>query len=192
MKEDVLEQLVDDYLKLQGYFTCHNVKFTPRADHPDFDAKTDSNDSDIDVIGINPNRTGPDRVWVVSCKSWQTGFDATKWARDVATDKIFSGRESWRFFRELVSPKWSEAFLNTVRTLAATSEFTYVTAVTRLRGDRHGWEQHRDLRQALGGNPIRILTLEEMFNDIQRRTSTTLAPSEIGRLVQLLKSAELL
>jgi len=27
MKEDILEQLVDDYLKFNGYFTAHNVKF---------------------------------------------------------------------------------------------------------------------------------------------------------------------
>lgn len=27
MKEDVLEQVVDDYLKFKGYFTTHNVTF---------------------------------------------------------------------------------------------------------------------------------------------------------------------
>jgi len=31
MKEDVLEQVVDDYLKFKGYFTTHNVRFGPRA-----------------------------------------------------------------------------------------------------------------------------------------------------------------
>ena len=29
MKEDVLEQIVDDYLQMQGYFTTHNVRFNP-------------------------------------------------------------------------------------------------------------------------------------------------------------------
>ena len=29
MKEDILEQLVDDYLKFNGFFTLHNVKFQP-------------------------------------------------------------------------------------------------------------------------------------------------------------------
>lgn len=29
MKEDILEQLVDDYLKFNGFFTAHNVKFQP-------------------------------------------------------------------------------------------------------------------------------------------------------------------
>ncbi len=35
MKEDILEQLVDDYLQMRGYFTRHNVKFKPRTSHPD-------------------------------------------------------------------------------------------------------------------------------------------------------------
>ena len=29
MKEDILEQLVDDYLQTEGYFTRHNLKFKP-------------------------------------------------------------------------------------------------------------------------------------------------------------------
>lgn len=32
MKEDVLEQIVDDYLQMQGYFTTHNVRFNPPKD----------------------------------------------------------------------------------------------------------------------------------------------------------------
>lgn len=192
MKEDVLEQLVDDYLKLQGYFTRHNVKFSPRKDHPDFQKQADSVASDIDVVGFNPLREGADRVMVVSCKSWQGGFDTAKWSRDVATDTIFAGRESWKFFRELVSPKWSEAFCTTVQGLTGSTSFTYVTAVTHLKGERAPWEQHSELRRAIGGNPIRLLTLEKMFTDIQDLTTTTPAASEIGRLVQLLKSADLL
>ena len=45
MKEDILEQLVDDYLQTKGYFTRHNIKFKPRSDHPDFVTKDDSNHS---------------------------------------------------------------------------------------------------------------------------------------------------
>jgi hypothetical protein len=34
MKEDVLEQLVDDYLMHQGYFTRHNIRFKPFSTPP--------------------------------------------------------------------------------------------------------------------------------------------------------------
>ena len=29
VKEDVLEQIVDDYLQFKGYFTVHNVRRVP-------------------------------------------------------------------------------------------------------------------------------------------------------------------
>ena len=36
MKEDILEQIVDDYLQFKGYFTTHNVRFKPDPAHPDY------------------------------------------------------------------------------------------------------------------------------------------------------------
>ena len=65
MKEDVLEQIVDDYLQMQGYFTTHNVRFDPPKDEH-YVSKDDSVPSDIDVVGLHPRRTGVDRVLVVS------------------------------------------------------------------------------------------------------------------------------
>ena len=50
-KEDILEQIVEEYLVHKGYFVQHNLKFLPRKDHPDFISNKDSNHSDIDVIG---------------------------------------------------------------------------------------------------------------------------------------------
>lgn len=70
MKEDILEQLVDDHLQSDGYFTRHNIKFRPRPDHPEFIKSQDSNHSDIDVVGFNPLKYGCRRVIAVSCKSW--------------------------------------------------------------------------------------------------------------------------
>lgn len=50
-KEDILEQIVEEYLVHKGYFVQHNLKFLPRKDHPDFVTNQDSNHSDIDVVG---------------------------------------------------------------------------------------------------------------------------------------------
>jgi hypothetical protein len=77
MKEDVLEQIVDDYLQMQGYFTTHNVRLNPPKDEY-YVTRDDSVSSDIDVVGLHPRRTGADRVMVVSCKSWQSGYAATR------------------------------------------------------------------------------------------------------------------
>ena len=75
-KEDILEQLVEEFLIHRGYFVRHDVKCIPSKGHPDFISNEDSNQSDIDVLGFNPLLNGPERVWAVGCKSWQSGFDA--------------------------------------------------------------------------------------------------------------------
>lgn len=110
-KEDILEQLVEEFLVHRGYFVRHNVKFLPRKDHADFDSQQDSNHSDIDVLAYHPRKNGADRVWAVSCKSWQAGFNPAKKLKQIKENKVVSGREAWKGFRELTSPKWSEAFI---------------------------------------------------------------------------------
>lgn len=188
MKEDILEQLADDYLMTKGYFTRHNVKFKPRADHPDFVSKDDSNHSDIDVLGYHPLLTGPDRVVAVSCKSWQGGFKVAAGLREITADRRVSGRIAWKFFRELVKPKWAEAFRSAVERETGTTEFTYVTAVTVLKGDRSLWENEPSFRAAMNHNPIRIWTLHEMLTELFPMLGTTLASSQLARTLQLMKA----
>jgi hypothetical protein len=55
MKEDVLEQIFDDYLQFDGFFTTHNVRLRPRPDHPEYVAAEDVVPSDVDVVGFQPN-----------------------------------------------------------------------------------------------------------------------------------------
>lgn len=177
MKEDILEQLVDDYLQSQGYFTQHNVKFKPRDNHPDFIRKQDSNHSDIDIVGISPKQHGTDRVVAVSCKSWQAGFDVNAKIDEIRNNKIRAGRESWKAFREIVQPKWSEAFIAAVAETTGSDEFTYITAVTWVKGDRSLWENDKQFLAALRGNPIRILTLSDMARQLLPNMSTTVVGS---------------
>ena len=188
-KEDILEQLVEEYLLHEGYFVRHNVKFLPRRDHADFISNQDSNHSDIDVIGYHPSRSGPSQVMVVSCKSWQGGFDPAVELRHIEQRNVVRGRDAWKSFRELIVPKWSEAFLAAVTSATGQREFTYVLAVTKVVGSRVPWETNPRFIQALEGNPIRILDLREMLNAISPALSTTLAGTEVGRMLQLFKAA---
>ena len=192
MKEDILEQLVDDYLQARGYFTRHNLKFKPREDHPDYSARSDSNHSDIDVIGYNPNKQGVDRVWVVSCKSWQSGFRVKSKIDEIEQKKIISGREAWKAFRELSQPKWSEAFCEAVFEATGSHTFTYITAVTKIIGKRELWENYKPFRNALKENPIVLLSLEEMLKEISANLKATVASSDFGRTIQLLKASGVL
>ncbi len=174
-KEDILEQIAEEYLLHEGYFVRHNLKFLPRRDHPEFESQQDSNHSDIDVIGFHPKRTGPERVVVISCKSWQGGFDPAAELRAIQDNRVVSGRERWRAFRELVKPKWSEAFMAAVLHASGERSFTYVLAVTKVVGDKSKWERHQPFLDAIGGNPIQILDLRTMLSRIAPQLSTTLA-----------------
>ena len=57
-------------------------------------------------------------------------------------DKKVAGRQAWRSFRELVKRKWADGLVNEVQRLTGSTQFTYVTAVTKLRGDAEVWQQY--------------------------------------------------
>ncbi|AXI43139.1 hypothetical protein [Sulfitobacter sp. SK011] len=188
-KEDILEQIVEEFLIHRGYFVQHNLKFLPRKDHPEFITNKDSNHSDIDVVGYHPKLEGPKKVVAVSCKSWQSGFHPASKIDAIENNKKISGRMAWQGFRELTVPKWSEAFIQAIEDATGTKEFTYITAVSKVRGDKAIWETYPPFQNALGGNPIRILTFEEMVLEIQNSLSTTLAATEVGRMLQMFQAA---
>jgi hypothetical protein len=191
MKEDVLEQIVDDYLKFRSYFTMHNIGFKPSRDHPEYVSQQDSVASDVDVIALNPRRRGRDRVIVVSCKSWQSGFDADLNLARLRGEKRDTKRATWRRFRELWVPKWSEAFLTTVDDLTGVRRFSYRIAVTRLENATTSWDEDPTIAANLPGCSIEFLTLQEMWTTMLAELTTRPAASEMGRLVQLLKAAGL-
>jgi hypothetical protein len=191
MKEDVLEQIVEDYLQLDGFFTTHNVRFRPRRDHPEYVGAQDAVSSDVDVVGYSPHRLGRERVVVVSCKAWQSGFDANAKLAELQGTKVNPKRETWRYFRELWVPKWSEAFRQAIFDLSGQRDFSYLIAVTHLRGDANAWASDPTISKNLSGCSVGFLPLERMWSEMLPKLTTTPASSEIGRLAQLLKAAGL-
>ena len=193
MKEDILEQIVEDYLQSQGYFTRHNVKFRPDPIDPDFVSKDDSNYSDIDIVGLHPDPRKP--VMVVSCKSWQAGHDPVAYWAAVAKNGKHKGRVAWKAYRELTVPKWGRAFCEKVKEVSGRSEFEYLTAVTRLIGGtpaQAAWESNPIALENIRNNPIRIITIHDMVQKMLPAMTTTTEGSMLGRTLQLLKTAECL
>ena len=191
MKDDVLEQIVEEYLSHRGYFVRHNVKFLPDKGHADYVTNQDSNHSDIDVIGIHPTITGPERIMAVSCKSWQSGFNPKSVIKAIESGGKIGGSSASKRFRELTSPKWSEAFRAAVLRETGSSSFTYVTAVARLKGAAQDWETRPAFIEAMGGNPIKLIEFKTMLMEIQDTLTTTLASTEIGRMVQIIRAARI-
>jgi hypothetical protein len=175
------------------------VKFKPTKEAIGYVSKKDSVASDVDVVGFNPLCEGPDQVWVVSCKSWQAGFNPNRFITDIEKGieqekemeqgKKFSGRPAWKYVRELVKKKWADAFIARIEKLTGTRSFTYVIAVTRLIGDKTEWGKYELFKQNLGGNPIKFLTVDEILDYLHEHTTKTIASSEVGRLLQVIKAS---
>jgi len=190
-KEDILEQIVEEYLIHRGYFVQHNIKFRPRKDHPDFVSNQDSNHSDIDVLAYHPKLDGPERILAVSCKSWQSGFNPAGEIAAIDGEKVRGGRKSWKSFRELCVQKWSEAFLKAISDATGSEQFTHVLAVARVIGEKSIWENRQSFSDAIGGNPLRIIAFEEMVTKIHQELGTTLAATEVGRMLQMFRAARI-
>ncbi len=187
-KEDILEQIVEEYLVHKRYFVRHNLKFRPKRGRG-FDVRKHSNHSDIDVLAIHPLRSAAEKVWAVSCKSWQGGFDPAYWLRAIKTNKTVSGRPAWKAFRELTAPTWAKAFRDEVLAATGSKKFTYVVAVAHVKGSSIAWERHPPFLKALGGNPIRVITFRQMVTEIQGGLTKTLEGTEVGRMLQMFQAA---
>ena len=88
--------------------------------------------------------------------------------------------------------KWADALLSRIRELTGTQSFTYVIAVTKLIGDKTGWVEwveHEMFKQNLGGNPIKFLTVDEILDYLNKHTTKTVASSDLGRLLQVIKAS---
>ncbi|MBL6922315.1 MAG: hypothetical protein ISR39_09115 [Akkermansiaceae bacterium] len=210
MKEDILEQLVEDwFVARNGFFVKHNVRFRPDKNHVDYASKRDSVHSDIDILAVDAVAQGPDRVHAVTCKSWQGGFHSKNWVAELEKDAEynersaeFKPRERWKYFRELVSDKWMEAFLDTVEKETGQRDFTYTIAVTKFKGtdaDRDAIENSKIIRKRFQAKRskirIKILPLAELIarytDRIKAKDTPSLEATDVGRLLQLIHAAGL-
>ncbi|OFX50535.1 MAG: hypothetical protein A2066_09335 [Bacteroidetes bacterium GWB2_41_8] len=210
MKEDILEQLVDGwFLRQPATFTKHNVKYRPKSeDIKDLDTKEKSQyavHSDIDVIAVHLNRIGTERVSVVSCKSWQDGFDVDFFYKNLGEDgdpnkKVGTG-SAWKKFREIYNEKWAKAFGDKIFEETQSHDFTYIIAITKFKGNKRKHEEDfmkcplflNNLNEN-GKHKVKIkfLTLFEMLKDISGQDAhTAIESTEIGRFMQLINAAEL-
>ncbi|MBI5499775.1 MAG: hypothetical protein HY907_06000 [Deltaproteobacteria bacterium] len=208
MKEDILEQLVEDwYVARTGWFVKHNVKFRPDPAHPDYDRRRDSVHSDIDILAVSAIAKGTGRVEVVTCKSWQGGFDLRHWKKVLEGEATYSERgakfkprEPWKGFHELVSTKWIEAFVRQIERETGQRNLVYRIAATRLLGgdsDRKALEGSTIIRDRFrrcdSAIDLRIVTLNEIlseyFTRIRQKKTPTPEATEVGRLLQLVAAA---
>ncbi len=194
MTEDVLEQVVDDWLRRQGYFTRTNVRFGPSPTDPGYSSKAHNQQSDIDVVAIKPTApAGPDRVLAISCKAMQVGFSPNRWLAAADDDKVYNGKQARKHLRELWDPIWAASLKTRIKELTGADEFTYVLAVTRLgtggEPDTSIWHAHPIVGPNLGAIPSTVFTFGRMWTELSEEVTERIEPSHVGRLAQLLKAS---
>lgn len=195
MVEDVLEQVVDDWLRRRDYFTRTNVRYGPAKDHPNYSSRHHNQQSDLDVLAVKPTDRTARGVYAISCKAMQEGFSPNRWLSAVERQGKYKGRDdAWKHLRELFDPDWAGALGQRVRQLTGRTRFTYVLAVTCL--DKGGskdttvWREHPIISRNLHG-PTEVWTFGEMFADLVEDVKQTIEPSHVGRLAQLLRASGL-
>jgi len=186
MTNDILEQITEDYLREDGYFTQHNISYRPKS--------WKQTPSDIDVIAIHPKKEGVDKVRVVSCKSWQSGLNISALLRDLTNDptKVIQGKERQKLFREIADSEWSKAVSEKVFELTGQKTFTFYITATHIIGDKTKWENFEMFKKNLPDCDIKLLSMQDMITEIVNRKQDTKIPvhSQIGRFLQLIKAAD--
>jgi len=195
MIEDVLEQVVDDWLRRDGFFTRTNVRFGPSVGDAGYSSREHNQQSDLDVLAIKPTERGPRRVLAVSCKAMQAGFSPNRWLTAADADRKYNGKDARKHLRELWDPVWAESLRRRVLELTGSRRFTYALAVTRVgpggNSDTSCWLHHPVVGENLAGNPSEVLTFSRMWTDLRQNVKEQIEPSHVGRLAQMLKAAEL-
>jgi hypothetical protein len=204
MSRDIFEQLVEDYyVSIPGWFVKHNIKYRPSDKHPEYNKKTDSNFSDIDIMAINVKQKKLNTVHVISCKSWQGGFGIKDWLEVLKEEKEIKGKANQKTFKEIILNAWIDSYLDILERETGQKDFTYIIACTKIKekGDEKKDIEDCEIiinkfKERESNIKIEFLTLDEIINNMNERiknqkTKTT-EPTDTGRIIQLFNDAKLL
>jgi len=208
MKEDKLEQIAEDfYSKKIGYFTKHNIKFRPSEKESTYIAKYDSVYSDIDLIIIDAHKRN--KIITVSCKSWQGGFNISKFKNTLENAlndqpiKTTGRRDDWCAFRELCIHRWTNLFLKILRNelnVVDTKEIEleYVILCTKItkgslkhKSDFENSEAIKKyFKQKKVNLKLKVITIDEMIAEILKIMNEKDTPyvenTHLSRTLQLM------
>ena len=81
--------------------------------------------------------------------------------------------------------------MKAVQDATGTEKFTYCLAVANIKGDRQVWQSHQPFIDALGDNPIWVITSQDMIAEIYDDLGTTLAATEVGRMLQMFRATRI-
>lgn len=212
MKEDILEQMVEDwFIPKPGRFIKHNIKYRPeKINENSKDKNKYAVHSDIDLLGIdlNHSKDSTDRVFVFNCKSWQGGLDFKKLSKKVAKGLELSKPniygvdvDGWKKYKEFIDLNWCNALIDTVEEQTNQRNFTYMFAVTKGSHDDEMMKNNEKLtsnfKLSKANFEIKVITIKDLYNDfikriLEKKTKSTPEVTNLGRMIQLFFAAGIL
>ena len=182
MAVNIFEELVKTALHAHGYFTIENVKYGLPENQKLSDEKFRTDESDIDIIAINPRSTTK-KALAISCKGYSLEIAST--ADAVLNGGKVNGRDGWRQFRELASDEWAKAFLTKARQISGMKNIQHVLALTSYTGNVTAWRQNEIFVNRMDGIQPEVWDLGWLLLKVKEADKQLHATSEAIRLLKL-------
>lgn len=198
MKEDILEQIGDDWLnQMTSVFVKSNLKYKPLPSDMDYVKNKDNIPSDIDLLAVSFSDI--ETVTVINCKSWMDGFDFKSFhnhLNDLSKhDKNYSGKRYWKHFRELISPKWHRAFIQRIKQENPNfKKLKYIILTIKAKNKTSvvDWMLNPIITKNFNESEIELLCIEskeihELIDEIKTEVGGYAENSDFCRTLQLLR-----
>ena len=189
MAVNVFEELVRAALNAKGYLAFENAAYQLHKNAKSLVGLDNpvNNPSDIDLIGLHPHKTGPDRILAINCKG---GHEPLTLPRDISriteqSGALVAGSPARTGFRELCQPDWAKAFRHCVYTVTKVSSFTHVTAVRSVTGDRAEWTTNGGFQKILTPH-LELWTLDDVLAAVRSSGHRVHMSNSTLKLVNLL------
>jgi hypothetical protein len=203
MKEDILEQIGHDWLQQQnGKYVKTNLKYKPDINNKahEYNKSKDRIHSDIDILSIDLNDI--ETVTVINCKSWMDGFDFKLFHKNLSLienhKKNFGGKEYWKHFRDLISPKWHSAFIERIKLenpKFKKLKYIILNVYSKNKDWVVEWENIETIKNNFQTTGIELVSIEskeiiDLIKQIETKCSDFAENSDFTRVLQLLRVAK--
>lgn len=203
MKEDILEQIGSDWLNQKpSAFVKSNLKYRPLSTDTDYVKEKDNIHSDIDLLSVSLSDI--ETVTVINCKSWMDGFDFKSFHNNLIDeskhDKLYGGKEYWKHFRELISPKWHRAFIQRVKEenpKFKKLKYIILTITAQNKASIIEWKSNPIIAKNFMDSGIELISIEskeihELIDEIKTEGGGFVENSDFCRTLQLLRVGKLI
>ena len=161
---------------------------------------TDAIHSDIDILSIDLNDI--EMVTVINCKSWMDGFDFKLFHENLSLkenhNKKFGGKEFWKHFRDLIDPKWHNAFVERIKLenpKFKKLKYIILNVYSKNKEWVSKWENIDTINDNFKKTGIELISIEskeinDLIKEIKTKGSDFAENSDFIRVLQLLRVAK--